>query len=377
MENILITGGAGFIGSYLTKNLVAAGYNVRILDCMTEQIHGKDYTQSPLYKFVKDIADVQIGNVRSRKDWLQALKNIDVVVHLAAETGTGQSMYEIAHYTEANINGTALMLDVLTNNENRVKKLIISSSRAVYGEGKYKCCEHGVVYPDARLDNDMQQGDFAVKCPFCHKNVELLATDENSRLKPSSVYGLTKVFEERLSMMIGKNLHIPVVVLRFQNVYGAGQSLKNPYTGILSVFSTRIMNNHEINIFEDGKESRDFIYVEDVAEAIALCIKSSAANFMCFNVGMGQSTDVLTIAKILTKIYGKDMQIRISGNYRVGDIRHNFADGSLIREKLGFEPKISIAEGLKKFAEWVKTQRIEKDNFDKSIQEMQEKGLYK
>ncbi|WP_019551924.1 NAD-dependent epimerase/dehydratase family protein [Propionispira raffinosivorans] len=376
-NRILITGGSGFIGSNLARKLIHKGYKVRILDNMSPQIHGEDYQKSELYRSIKDIAEIVIGTVCDRQTWINAIKDIDVIVHLAAETGTGQSMYEIEQYTKVNITGTSLLLDILTNEKHSVKKIVIASSRAIYGEGKYHCSEHGDVYPTARLDEDMQVGHFNVKCPICNKDAELMATDEASKIHPTSVYGVTKKTQEELCMLVGRSINIPVVVFRYQNVYGPGQSLKNPYTGILSIFSTRIKNENDINIFEDGKESRDFVFIDDVVDATILGIEKDEANFLCFNVGTGEATDVLTVANTLIEKIGKHVKLHISGNYRLGDIRDNYADLSLIKNKLGFEPKVNFAEGIGGFVDWVESQEIEEDKYEVSIAEMQKKGLYK
>ena len=373
-KNILITGGAGFIGSNLSLKLIEKGYKVTVLDNLSPQIHGK---YSPLYESIKNKVNFIKGTVFSYYDWKKALDGIDVVVHLAAETGTGQSMYEIEKYTDVNIKGTSIFLDILANEQHTVKKMVIASSRAIYGEGKYECAMCGIVYPNERKDDDLVRRDFMVKCPFCGENVKLLATDEESKIHPSSIYGITKQVQEQMFMVMGKSLKIPAVVFRYQNVYGAGQSLSNPYTGILSIFSTRIKNDNDINIFEDGLESRDFVYVDDVVDATILGIEKDEANYEVFNVGLGETIDVLTIANTLVEAYGSKSKITISGNYRLGDIRHNYANLSKIKEKLGFEPKVGFEEGIRKFTAWVQVQRIVEDKYEKSIEEMKEKGLYK
>ena len=313
----------------------------------------------------------------SYDDWKLALKGIDVVVHLAAETGTGQSMYEIEKYTDVNIKGTSIFLDILANEEHSVKKMIIASSRSIYGEGKYNCVEDGLVYPTERLDADMSNGDFNVKCPKCNQNVELLATDESSKIHPSSIYGITKQVQEQMFMVMGKSLNIPAVAFRYQNVYGAGQSLSNPYTGILSIFSTIIKNGNDISIFEDGKESRDFVYIDDVVDATILGIEKDEANYEVFNVGLGEAIDVMTVANTLVAEYNSDTKITITGNYRLGDIRDNYADLTKIRNKLGFEPRVSFKEGISKFVKWVNMQDVSEDKYSQSIKEMKERGLYK
>ncbi len=376
-KNVLITGGAGFIGSSLALKLIAQGYSVTILDNLSPQIHGNDGNKSELFIKIKDKVNFIKGDVSDKEDWRKAIKGQQIVVHLAAETGTGQSMYEIEKYVDVNIKGTAIMLDILTNEEHDVKKIVVASSRAIYGEGKYRCDEHGFVYPDCRKTEDMSKGDFNVKCPVCNSNVELCATSEDSIINPTSIYGITKQVQEEMCMVAGKSIGIPVVAYRYQNVYGPGQSLKNPYTGILSIFSTIIKNNNSINIFEDGKESRDFVYIDDVVDATILGIEKSEADFCSFNVGTGIATDVLTVAKTLCGQYGNKVDINVSGNFRLGDIRDNYADLTNIRTKLGFVPKYSFEQGIAEFVKWVNKQEVSEDLYEKSIKELKDKGLYK
>ncbi len=373
-KNILITGGAGFIGSNLALKLIEKGYNITVLDNLSPQIHGEN---SPLYNSIRGKVRFIKGSVLNYDDWKLALQNIEVVVHLAAETGTGQSMYKIEKYTDVNIKGTSIFLDILANEKHSIKKMIIASSRSIYGEGKYRCKEDGLVYPTERLDVDMANGDFNVKCPKCNRDVELLATDESSKIHPSSIYGITKQVQEQMFMVMGKSLNIPAVAFRYQNVYGAGQSLSNPYTGILSIFSTIIKNGNDISIFEDGKESRDFVYIDDIVDATILGIEKDEANYEVFNVGFGEAIDVMTVANRLVDEYESDTNITITGNYRLGDIRANYADLTKIKNKLGFEPKVNFREGISKFVKWVNLQDVSEDKFSQSINEMKEKGLYK
>lgn len=378
MKKALITGGAGFIGSRLSLKLIDLGYEIVVLDNLNEQIHGKDKNKSYTYNLIKNKVKFIKGNVNDRNSWNEALTDdIDLIVHLAAETGTGQSMYEVEKYIKANIGGTSILLDKLVNDKLNVKKVIIASSRAIYGEGKFKCKKDGIVYPLSRRDEDMKNGDFNVKCPICNENVEMLLTDEESLSHPTSVYGYTKKVQEELSILVAKSINIPVVAFRFQNVYGPGQSLKNPYTGILSIFSTQIKNNNDINIFEDGKETRDFVYIDDVCDAIILSIDNDKANYEVFNVGSGEKLDVLTIANILKEKYNSNINIKVSGNYRVGDIKDNQADLTKINNLLGYTPKVKFKEGISNFVDWVEKQEIEKDDYKKSITEMKEKGLYR
>jgi dTDP-L-rhamnose 4-epimerase len=307
----------------------------------------------------------------------EAIKNQDIIIHLAAETGTGQSMYQVKLYTDVNTGGTALLLDMLANTAHRVKKLVIASSRAIYGEGKYLSGELGIVYPGHRTDNFFKNGDFEVKYPGCTAPLQAMATDEASKIHPSSVYGITKQNQEQLVMTVCPAIGIAPVAFRYQNVYGPGQSLSNPYTGILSIFSSLIKNGREINVFEDGLETRDFVFIDDVVDATVAGIERDEANNGIFNVGTGIATNVLTVVNELSANYGGDVNYKISGNYRAGDIRHNFADITRISSVLGFEPKVTFKEGIKKFTGWVKTQSPGADTYLRSIEEMKQRGLFK
>ncbi len=372
--NILITGGAGFIGSNLAKTLVARGHAVTVIDNLSPQIHGEN---SPLLVSIREQVRFLRGDVRNREDWITALEGQEVVVHLAAETGTGQSMYEIERYVDVNIRGTALLLDILANQSHSVRRLVVASSRSIYGEGRYNCSTHGTVYPQARAADAMESGDFHVKCPHCNTNAELMATTEDSQIHPSSIYGITKQNQEQMILTIGTSLDIPSVALRYQNVYGPGQSLTNPYTGILSIFSTRIKNGNEIVIFEDGEESRDFVFIEDVVDATIASIEMVDLGQHVANVGTGVRTSVLDVARSLIAAYGKEVPVRISGNFRLGDIRDNYADISKARVLLGFDPKVDFSTGIRRFAAWVDSQDVKTDTYEASISEMRAKGLLK
>ncbi len=378
MSRVLITGGAGFVGSHIALKLLNLGYQVRILDILTEQIHGVNPPKtSPLFQSILGKVEFVKGSVTDRKVFTEVLKDCDYVIHLAAETGTGQSMYNIEKYVETNIGGTALLLDILTNQKHTVKRIVVAESRAIYGEGKYLCAKCGDVYPLERKDKDMQNGDFECKCPMCGGEVQLVATTENSAIHPTSVYGITKQVQGQLVHLICKNIGVESVSLRYQNVYGPGQSLSNPYTGILSIFSTRIKNGNSINIFEDGHETRDFVYIDDVVDATILGMTIPEANQHVFNIGTGVATNVLTVAKTLCEKYGISVPIETSGNYRLGDIRHNFVDISAAQNIMGYQPKWSFSDGIEKFVQWVNNQEIQEDFYEKSIEEMSIRGLYK
>ncbi|MGG5208554.1 NAD-dependent epimerase/dehydratase family protein [Chryseobacterium sp. MIQD13] len=377
MKNILITGGAGFIGSNLALKLIDKGYNITVLDNLSPQIHGENPAEtSPLYLSIKDKVKFILGSVTSEEDWKKALEGQDAIVHYAAETGTGQSMYEVKKYIDVNIGGTAILLDLLVNTKHNIKKVVVASSRSIYGEGKYISQELGAVYPTQRTADYMDKGDFEVKYSGSSA-LTLVGTDETSKIHPSSVYGITKQNQEQMVLTVCPTIGIAGVAFRYQNVYGPGQSLKNPYTGILSIFSTQIKNGNGINIFEDGKETRDFVFIDDVVDATILGLEKEEADNHVFNVGTGVATDVLEVANGLIKNYGVDVPVTVSGNYRLGDIRHNYADLTKIESLLGFEPKVSFEQGLRKFTEWVNTQEVQEDQYQKSIDEMKAKGLYK
>ena len=377
MKKILITGGGGFIGSNLSLKLVDLGYDVTVIDNYSEQIHGTDHKNSSLYKSIADKVRILETTILNRDLMLSLVKSNEILVHYAAETGTGQSMYDIYKYSNVNIQGTALLLDLITNEENTISKIVVASSRSIYGEGKYHCETDGIVYPTARDGKDMDNGDFDVKCPICHNSVELLFTDESSKIHPSSVYGITKQVQEQLISLIGKSKGIPTVGLRYQNVYGPGQSLQNPYTGILSIFSTRILNQNSINIFEDGKESRDFIYIDDVVDATILAIESERSDNDIYNVGSGVGTSVIEVAEHLYSNYNVTPDYSVTGNYRLGDIRHNIADMQKIKSALAFKPKVSFEKGIQQFCDWVNSQEVMEDKYDQSVIEMKNKGLLK
>lgn len=379
MKNILITGGAGFIGSTLCKRLLRHGYNVTVLDNLSPQIHGINPKEtSPVYRSIMNETRVIVGSVTDRSTLEKALAGQDVVVHFAAETGTGQSMYQIERYTSVNIGGTSLLLDILANSKHHVSKIVVASSRSIYGEGRYYSKDlKSHVYPKHRVAADMDKGDFEVKYPGDESGLELVATDEESKIHPSSVYGITKQNQEQMVMTVCPTIGVAPVAFRYQNVYGPGQSLSNPYTGILSIFSTLIKNGKPINIFEDGKESRDFVYIDDVVEATFLGIESAEADGEVFNVGTGVPTDVLTVAQTLIRSYQKEVPLAITGNYRLGDIRHNFADLTKIRQRLGFVPRVNFDQGIAMFSNWVNGQEITGTRYDESIAEMKKKGLFK
>ena len=369
----LVTGGAGFIGTHLVRRLLREGCSVTVLDNFTSQVHGE---KQELPVDLVGHVELYRGDVRDRELLSRVLSNKDVVVHLAAETGTGQSMYEILRYQDVNIGGTAAVIDFLVNHPNcRVNKIVVASSRAIYGEGKYRCTEHGVFYPGARALARLQAGQYDLYCPMCKLVCAPEATCEDSPVRPLSFYGLTKQVQEDMVLMFARARGFSAYALRYQNVYGPGQSLRNAYTGILAIFSNLARSNSPIQIFEDGQESRDFVFVEDAVEATWRCIIGESNLVESLNVGTGQRTSVLQVAKEIVEFLGSDSKIAITGAFRQGDIRHNFADLSQIRRAIGFSPRFTFREGLKQFLEWATGQDGLPNGYESSLREMRERGL--
>jgi dTDP-L-rhamnose 4-epimerase len=378
----LITGGLGFIGMELARTLVRRGMTVRLLDNLSPQIHGVKPQADLGAVLDSHHAEVMLGDVCQRGDWVRALRDVAAVVHLAAETGTGQSMYRIGDYTSTNVLGTALLLDVLANDRHDVRKLVLASSRSVYGEGAYRCVHCGLVYPPMRSLPSLLANQWEPSCPLCSGAIDPVATPETCATSPASVYAATKLAQEDLLRVVGNALGIPFLIFRLQNVYGEGQSLNNPYTGILSIFSNRIRQGKEIVLFEDGQESRDFVHVSDVAEAMALGLESDNGDGLTMNVGSGVQVTVETIARgLMSQFRGSSAPVMVSGQYRLGDIRHNYADITAIRRLLAFVPKVSLEEGVARFVGWVKAQRVvqngAEDGLDRANKELIERGLMK
>jgi dTDP-L-rhamnose 4-epimerase len=369
---ILITGGLGFIGSRLGKLLAGQDCDVILLDSISPQIH-KDI--SKFSNIQSRRIKVVVGDVRDRETVSDCLRDADVIYHLAAETGTGQSLYKSEKYTSVNCVGTALLLDLLAANPKQVKKVIVASSRAIYGEGAYHCPKDGLVYPESRDPEKMAARDFQVYCPECNSPVEPSPTPENAPIKPVSLYGVTKAFQELAILSSCKAYDVPAVALRFQNVFGPGQSLSNPYTGVLSVWSTRLRNGKTLEVYEDGKEGRDFVFVDDVVDALVLALKSSKGDGKGINIGSGQLTSLLGMSTDLSKAMKSGASVEVSGRFRKGDIRHNFADLKRAADLLGYMPKTSVKEGIERFADWVLNEPVAVDRYDQTLQELKERKL--
>lgn len=378
MKSILITGGAGFIGSRLVKKLHDFGYKLIVVDSLDRQIHGDDPVKtSATYSQIVDVCEFHHGDVRNRPLMRQLLAKTDALIHLAAATGTGQSMYAISDYCDVNIQGTAVLMEEVLHAGRKLKKIVVASSRAVYGEGKYSCSIHGLIYPTNRKEENLLRGKFDPLCPHCGGNLRAVPTDENSPAMPQSIYGITKWAQEQLVLRTAASASIPAVALRFQNVFGPGQALSNPYTGILSIFSTRARQHKSINIFEDGLESRDFVYIDDVVASIKLSLESQENGQIALNVGSGVSTDVNTVVSHIVKFFDSASKVEITGQFRVGDIRHNMADLELTKNTLGFQPQVPFGEGIKRFLSWAVQQENIKDEYEKSLSELRERGMLK
>ena len=373
---ILITGGAGFIGSCIARKLRLGGHFVRILDNLSPQIH----SDTPVWLSGPDV-DFMLGSVSDRSVLVQALRDIDVVIHLAAETGTGQSMYQIQRYYDVNVMGTALLFDVLTNDENRtVTKVLLASSRSVYGEGAYVCgidcmSEGSRQYPLGRSHNNLSKHRWDHLCQGCGGTLTSSPTNELDGISPASMYAASKYAQEDIVRIGCSTLSMEYGIFRLQNVYGPGQSLNNPYTGILSIFSTKIKNGNELPIFEDGLESRDFVNVDDVAEVFVIASEYSGYLSDVVNVGSGVASAVIDIAKNLVSAFKISVPITVTSNFRLGDIRHNYADISKLKELFGFQPSISLEAGISDFVEWVDGQPVHDDNLSLANNELLKRNL--
>lgn len=370
--NILVTGGAGFIGSHLVDALIDKGHRVRILDSLVEQVHGPE-PPAHLNKSAEFIrADVCDAAAVSA-----ALNGIDVVYHEAAEVGVGQSMYEIVRYVKANDLGTAVLLEEMVKRPSQFKKLVVASSMSIYGEGAYRCggCNE-VVYPFLRSSEQLAAHDWEFKCETCGALLETIGTPEVKPLYPTSVYAVSKQDQEQYCLAVGRAYKIPTVAFRYFNVYGTRQALSNPYTGICAIFSSRLMNDQAPTIFEDGEQSRDFVNVKDIVRANLLALETDKADYQSLNIGTGRATTVKQIAGLLAKGLGKDIAPEIVGKYREGDIRHCVADISKARKMLGYEPSVTLEDGLAELLAWLGEQEAE-DKVESATAELASRSLVK
>ena len=365
---ILVTGGAGFIGSHLVDAFVRDGHRVRVLDNLEEQVHGG---KPPAH--VNPEAEYCWGDVRDRRGVREALRAIDVVYHEAAAVGVGQSMYHIDKYTAANVLATSVLLDVVVNDRLPLAKMVLASSMSLYGEGQYQCAGCGVVWPALRDEAQLKARRWEMRCPSCQQEARPAPTPETKPLAPTSVYAISKQSQEALCLCVGRAYRIPTVALRYFNVYGPRQTLSNPYTGVCAIFSSRIKNRRAPYLFEDGRQSRDFIHVSDVVQANRLALANPAADGQVLNVGTGQATSIHDIAQTLIRLHAATIQPTIAGKYRVGDIRHCYADITRIRQ-MGFAPTVTLEDGLRDLVAWSKDQPAD-DRVEAATRELEAYGL--
>jgi len=354
MRRVLITGGAGFIGSHLADALLAEGCRVRILDALVPQVHGPNrsrpaYLTSEIELLVGDVGDVAACR--------RALEGVEAVVHFAAAVGVGQSMYEIASYVAANTQATAALLQILSERRHQVQKLVVASSMSIYGEGAYRCPRCGPCGPPLREAAQLEAKRWELVCPSCGGAVDPVPTPESKPLAPASIYAITKRDQEEMCLCIGRAYGIPTVGLRFFNVYGERQALSNPYTGVAAIFSACLLNDQPPLIYEDGRQSRDFIHVSDIVQAVLLALDRPEADYRVFNVGTGRATTVTEVAALLADSLDKRIAPQILQTFRAGDIRHCVADITQITTALGFRSRVSFQEGMTRLVVWIKGQR--------------------
>jgi dTDP-L-rhamnose 4-epimerase len=375
---VLITGGAGFIGSRTAVALVDRGHSVTIIDSFSPQVHGDIPDLSPTWGAIRDRVETVHGDVRDADVMANLVPKHDAIVHLAAETGTGQSMYEIARYCDVNLQGTATLLQAIADRPNNVTRLVVASSRAVYGEGRYACFDHGDQYPKSRDPVALQAGHFDPACPECGARLVPLSTPETAPLETASVYAVTKLAQEKLILAFAQARGISAFALRYQNVWGPGQSLSNPYTGILSIFSTLMLQQKPIEVFEDGLESRDFIHVSDVAAINTMALERLGGGCHVVNIGTGIPIAVADIVRSLGKAYSYSGTVTVSGRYRAGDIRHNFADVTLAAKLFPAFTPSRFEAGVEEFADWARANASASDGADhyrQSLDELERRGL--
>jgi dTDP-L-rhamnose 4-epimerase len=369
MKDVLITGGAGFIGSHLADELLAHGYHVRVLDLLHPQVHGEG-RRRPSY--LDPAVELVTGDVCDKEALRRALKGVDAVFHFAAAVGVGQSMYEVAHYTRVNNLGTAVLLEALI--EKPVRRLVVASSMSLYGEGLYRRASGEVAEAADRTLDQLRRAEWEVR-DASGEVLRPVPTPETKAPAIASVYALSKYDQERMALMIGRAYGIPTVALRFFNAYGPRQALSNPYTGVLAIFASRLLNDSAPAIFEDGLQQRDFVSVHDVARACRLALEVEQAAGEVFNVGSGQPQTVRDIASRLSRVMGKEhIQPEILGKYRVGDIRHCFADIAKARQVLGYEPQVTLDDGMAELASWLEGQAAV-DRVAQASAELSKRGL--
>jgi dTDP-L-rhamnose 4-epimerase len=372
MHSVLVTGGAGYIGSHLVDRLVSDGYAVTVLDNLEPQVHRSG--RWPSYANAR--ARYVRGDVRDRDALEPLVLASDAVVHFGAAVSIGQSMYQVDRYVDVNTRGTALLLDILVNTKHHVSKVVVASSIGVYGEGAYRCASCGPVAPGIRSAEQLAARDWEQHCPRCGAHAVSVPTPEDKPLYRDNIYSMTKYHQEEMVLLIGKTYGIPAVAPRFFNVYGPRQSLSNPYAGVAAIWLSRLLNGRQPVVFEDGGQLRDFVSIHDVVDCLMLMLEKPGADYLPVNVGSGAAVTILDIARLLGRLLGTPIEPQVTQTGRTFDIRHNAADITRARTTLGFEPKVTLEQGFTELIEWAKTTPdVAEDFFDRALQELQEKGL--
>jgi dTDP-L-rhamnose 4-epimerase len=369
-QRALVTGGAGFIGSHLVERLLQEGFEVTVMDKLVAQVHGRSGAPSyldPRARFLK-------GDVADRGLARQALAETDVVFHLAARVGVAQSMYEIARYTRDNVWATARFLEAVVQQRSCIRRLVVASSMSIYGEGSYSCPQCGPIVPGLRPKSQLEEGRWEIRCPRCGCGASACPTAEDKPLLPTSVYAVNKRDQEELCLAVGRAYAIPTVALRLFNVYGPRQSLDNPYTGVAAIFSSRLLNDRPPVVFEDGHQTRDFVHVSDVVEAMFLAAHCDGACYEVLNVGTGRPVSVLEVARLLARHLRRSEEPLVVGKFREGDIRHCYADATKVREILGFNPRVPFEEGVGDLCQWARGEQPT-DKTDQALAELALRGL--
>ena len=369
VKRVLITGGAGFVGSHTADTLLAAGHEVRIFDNLTPQVH-----RAGRSTYLPGGAEFVLGDMRNKSQVDKAVQNIDVIFHLAAAVGVGQSMYQIADYTATNNLGTANLFQAILDTRSQPEKVVVASSMSIYGEGTYRCAECGEVAPSARPLGQMKKKQWEPICPNCRQALLPVPTREDKPVECTSIYALSKKDQEEMTLLFGRTYGIPAVALRYFNIYGARQSLSNPYTGVGAIFASRLMNGKSPIIFEDGRQMRDFVSVHDIAKANLLAMEKSGADGKAVNIGSGQPVTISEVAAQLERALGVNLPPEITGTYRAGDIRHCFADISTATQLLGYRPETRLKKGIEELVEWLESQQAS-DHVDEAMERLHAHGL--
>lgn len=368
-KKILVTGGAGFVGSHLVDALLAAGHSVRVLDNLMPQVHGHSVPD-----YLCPEAELILGDMRDPAAVRCAMDGTEVIFHMAAAVGVGQSMYEIARYMEINTQGTAVLLQEILHRKSRVQKLVLASSMSIYGEGKYLCGECGGVAPPLRAGAQLKEKMWEVRCPDCCKVLTPVPTDESKPLQCSSIYALSKKAQEEMCLLFSRTYGLPVVALRYFNIYGPRQALSNPYTGVAAIFASRLLNGNPPLVFEDGRQMRDFVSVRDVVQANLLAMEGNGADGRALNIGSGEPVSIRAVAEVLAGALDRGIAPALTGKHRLGDIRHCFADISAARSLLGFRPQVRFTDGMKDLALWLRGQQPQ-DRADEAAAQLSKFGL--